>query len=533
MLRTQDGEVDDTVRPNKFIFTDKFQPQDRLGSPLTTATYNVSSPMHLPSRGDSILPYRRIITARTLPSTPPGILTPPPIRPTSQSSKQSFISPFKLPPQSYIRHETRIPTEHGSVLELARIWEFSGKELTERLIEVQQSLQETEKFVTKVNEESNRWRTLCNIGGWGFMGGVLSFLSSVVRYRAGSITKKSFIIVTSVTLGTAGLFLLQAMKALSKYVDQQIPHTLGRQNAISLKRKYTELVNIQACRSFYSPTLTQEDLKSGDTFLNRSALFDTKYHLSDTQTNDLVGMINKLATIRPLPPHVATALAVEIAALTIFNSNRIEKAGLPLSETEVVIRGLQCPANSDLKSFFETWYHAKALAMVVDMLRSGLTRETICSGHMKNLHFALMAEEPTAKPGEYREKFAYISSNPTQVLPNPTEIPSLVERIFQYVNNSDDNLVEILINFHQYMIRVHPFSDGNGRIVRLVCTFLALSAGYAGFSLMRTEEDEYVRAIREWETMPELFGDIVVRELLSMLELYETALRKAESKRRR
>jgi hypothetical protein len=75
---------------------------------------------------------------------------------------------------------------------------------------------------------------------------------------------------------------------------------------------------------------------------------------------------------------VATALTVEIATLTIYHSNRIENVGLGLSETEIIIKGIFCPGGrQSMSRFLETWTHAKALAIVIEYLRTGLTRHTI------------------------------------------------------------------------------------------------------------------------------------------------------------
>ena len=138
-----------------------------------------------------------------------------------------------------------------------------------------------------------------------------------------------------------------------------------------------------------------------------------------------------------------------------------------------------------------------------------------------------MAEEPSACPGNYRNNMAFIGTNPDQVLASPPEIDSLVEKVFQYINETKDHEVEIMTNAHAWLIRIHPFADGNGRVIRLIMAFLALAAGYTGIALTGGI-DEYFKGIRRWDDSPEEFGGIIVREMMKMFTVYEKAQERAE-----
>jgi prophage maintenance system killer protein len=175
-----------------------------------------------------------------------------------------------------------------------------------------------------------------------------------------------------------------------------------------------------------------------------------------------------------------------------------------------------------MSRFLETWTHAKALGVVIEYLRSGLTRYNLRPSHMREIHRCLMAEEPSACPCNYRNNMAFIDSNPGQVLASPPEIDSLVEKVFQYINETKDYEVEIITNVHAWLVRIHPFADGNGRIIRLIMVFLALAAGYTGIALTG-EIDEYFKGIRGWDDSPEEFGGIIVREMMKMFTVYEKA----------
>jgi Fic family protein len=227
--------------------------------------------------------------------------------------------------------------------------------------------------------------------------------------------------------------------------------------------------------------------------------------------------------MRPLPVDVATALAVEIAALTVYHSNRIENAGLGMSETEIVIKGIFCPPGGHtMTAFLETWTHSRALALVIDFVRSGLTKINLRPSHLRALHGALMAETPSACPGTWRTDQAFISNNPSQVLATAPEIEGLINQVFEYINSTSDHDIEIVTNVHAWLMRIHPFVDGNGRSIRLLMAFLAMSAGYPGVAFT-CGATKYFSTIREWDENPGHFGSLVVGEISQMFSVYERA----------
>ena len=127
-------------------------------------------------------------------------------------------------------------------------------------------------------------------------------------------------------------------------------------------------------------------------------------------------------------------------------------------------------------------------------------------------------------PGMYRKYPAFVASNPDQVLASPPEIESLVEGVFQYINESRHHHLQIIANVHAWLVRIHPFADGNGRVIPLVATFLALSSRYTGIAFTG-ETDEYFAAIRHWDKDPQVFGSLVVQELEKMSKVYIKAYR--------
>lgn len=297
----------------------------------------------------------------------------------------------------------------------------------------------------------------------------------------------------------------------------------------TFEQKKAERLNILAVKAFYGPlsTMKMKEYLSGTFFDTRASLFRNKFKLSPLQEAHIDGIKEALDAMRPLPTDIATALAIEIASLTVYHSNNIENAGLGISETEIVVKGIFCPPGQNTMSrFLETWTHCKSLALVIDYVRSGLGRENLRPSHFRAIHAALMAETPTACPGTWRKESVFIAGNPTQVLATPPEIDALVNQVFEYANSSTDHNIEIMINVHSWLARIHPFVDGNGRSIRLLMAFLAMSGGLPGVAFT-CGANKYFSAIRDWDNSPNQFGTLVLEELDMMFDVYQKAIHTA------
>jgi fido (protein-threonine AMPylation protein) len=102
------------------------------------------------------------------------------------------------------------------------------------------------------------------------------------------------------------------------------------------------------------------------------------------------------------------------------------------------------------------------------------------------------------------------------------EIESLVQSVFEYINTSNDHDLEVAINVHAWLLRIHPFADGNGRVIRLLVAFLTLSGGYTPIPFTCGVE-EYFDGIRAWDKDTNKLGLLFVDELKKMAAVYDRA----------
>lgn len=87
--------------------------------------------------------------------------------------------------------------------------------------------------------------------------------------------------------------------------------------------------------------------------------------------------------------------------------------------------------------------------------------------------------EGDSRPGAYRNAFREIQ-NSEHVLPQHTDVRDLMEHLIKLINTPVPHameLIKIAIVHHRF-VWIHPFGNGNGRVVRLLTYAMLARAGY-------------------------------------------------------
>jgi Fic family protein len=75
--------------------------------------------------------------------------------------------------------------------------------------------------------------------------------------------------------------------------------------------------------------------------------------------------------------------------------------------------------------------------------------------------------------GEYRKTEVLISGS-KKILPKAEIVPMKMEEFIEWINKERDNIHPVIFaaEAHRKLVNIHPFTDGNGRISRLVMNTL-------------------------------------------------------------
>ena len=95
--------------------------------------------------------------------------------------------------------------------------------------------------------------------------------------------------------------------------------------------------------------------------------------------------------------------------------------------------------------------------------------------------------------GGYRNHGEGVEKNGKVIYMAPESIlvPSLMKSLFEFVNNSDMNIILLSAIFHYYFVSIHPFSDGNGRLARYWVSLMLINYN-RDFEFIPIEEEMYL-----------------------------------------
>lgn len=152
---------------------------------------------------------------------------------------------------------------------------------------------------------------------------------------------------------------------------------------------------------------------------------------------------------------------------------------------------------------------------------AGLGSEPVSGERLIGLRDAVLSSPPggPGETGEYRKGQAYVAppgsgiDEATFVPPAPEDVPSLMDNWCEYVNNrsEDDDLVMIGVAHYQFEA-IHPFTDCNGRIGRLLIPALMSIKGLLPRPALHMSDylehnrKQYLRALHEVDTTGDLTG---------------------------
>lgn len=169
---------------------------------------------------------------------------------------------------------------------------------------------------------------------------------------------------------------------------------------------------------------------------------------------------------------------------SVTSSNEIEGIKIKKSrEEDILLNGL----NPETKEEFLLYGYNKALENVFEVYKY----QSLSESYIKDLHYFLFESLTPEFGGKYKVEQNYIRECDknggflrTVFIPSkPEEVPSLMGNlVFQFnecLKNPDCSILLSIFVFILNFLCIHPFYDGNGRVSRLLTTFLLMKYGYS------------------------------------------------------
>jgi len=206
---------------------------------------------------------------------------------------------------------------------------------------------------------------------------------------------------------------------------------------------------------------------------------------------------------------------------TTYSSNAIEGNPYTLEETKDVIEtGIRKKHSQN--EFHEIDGHAHAYDYMFSLInKKGLTEKDILQCH---LLFAV-DNKKFINPGKYRKLDVKIK-NSTRELPKFEAIPDKMLEYITWLNKERNNIHPVLFaaEANRRLGNIHPFTDGNGRVARLVMNTCLFQYRYFPVSIPVLKRSEYFNIIETNDR--DAFGDYIaglelqtINDLIKFLHL--------------
>lgn len=206
---------------------------------------------------------------------------------------------------------------------------------------------------------------------------------------------------------------------------------------------------------------------------------------------------DKLDSYRPLKKEVIENLHEDLILRWTYNSNAIEGNTLTLKETKVALEGITVGGKT-LREHLEAINHREAILYLENLVRQNapLTEHVI-----KSIHQIILKKIDDENAGRYRKVNVVISGAehvPTDYIHVQDEMTALIKWYDEKRNKMHP--VELAARVHVDFVKIHPFTDGNGRTARLLTNLELMKAGFPSSILPVERRLEYYEALDKAHT---------------------------------
>lgn len=178
-----------------------------------------------------------------------------------------------------------------------------------------------------------------------------------------------------------------------------------------------------------------------------------------------------------------------------YNSNHIEGSRLNKEQTKHIYETNSFYAHKDgekirLDDILETKNHFRAFDFILENYNATLNEIFI-----KELHKILKQETTESIVGEYKKLQNYIGDLKTT---SPKQVSQKMETLLDNYNNKKNITIDDIVDFHFNFESIHPFSDGNGRVGRLIMFKECLKNNIMPFIIDDEHKAFYYRGLKNY-----------------------------------
>jgi Fic family protein len=201
-----------------------------------------------------------------------------------------------------------------------------------------------------------------------------------------------------------------------------------------------------------------------------------------------------------------------------YNTNRIEGSTLTEDETAGILFENVSPPHRSLTEQLEAKNHQSALRYLFTWALAG---KKLDEGLVLKLH-AILMNSIREDAGAYRNHGVRIlgANIPTA---NYLKVPVLLKELVKNVNTPGKDIIAHVSEIHGRFEQIHPFSDGNGRIGRLLMQVMLLRKNFPPALILQEKKPLYIKYLNKFQMTGDssLLQDFVSDAVMSGFDVLE------------
>ena len=225
---------------------------------------------------------------------------------------------------------------------------------------------------------------------------------------------------------------------------------------------------------------------------------------------------DRLDKLRPLSTDAVKKILEDIRLRHTYHSDAIEGNTLTLQETKLVLDEGITIGGKPLKDHIEARNDAEAFDLMIDLVhaKKSISQETIQQIHEVVTKGLLKDAE------KYRTENVRITGSATTP-PSYLKIVKLMDEYIQNIQKLKLHPIKKAAFIHHEFVWIHPFYDGNGRVVRLLTNLYLMQKGYPPIILKKEDRKRYYFALNKGDQGDlSVFADFIAKAVHEALQHY-------------
>lgn len=201
--------------------------------------------------------------------------------------------------------------------------------------------------------------------------------------------------------------------------------------------------------------------------------------------------VKQLNFMRPVPADALARLHEEMRLFHTYHSNAIEGNTLTLQETKIVLEEGLTIGGKSLREHLEASNNAKAFDRMEELAKK---KRAIDHVTIQEIH-EIVTRGVLEDAGRYRTRNVRIAGA-VKTPPDWSKIVKLIDDLIEKITESKEHPIETASFLHHRFVEIHPFSDGNGRVARLLTNLYLIARDYPPVVLKKEDRGKYYKNLR-------------------------------------